>query len=324
MLKRPIGLVEYASSEEGSGDERPPQKVESKKRKLPPLSPSVTIPTPVDNPALHQGRKRTIPHVDGQYASYVYIPLRLSRSSPLYNFLRDVLSTARAAVPSLHPIGVDAAADPVNPNPELRISLTRPIYLRAHQREEFKSAVRAVARRSQQFTASFAQFAELVNDERTRTFLTLEVGAGHLEFKALSDALVPILDTFRQELYYKAPRFHASIAWALLSSPSGDTSQQAGQQNRTQKTQPTQNPDLAAHPSPSPKPKEAPLPNSEAMIGDTNSPFPTIPCLPQEMIQVLQQQYGSMLLSRHIGVFDVDEICIRIGKDVTRWRLGER
>lgn len=31
------------------------------------------------------------------------------------------------------------------------------------------------------FRASFAMFSELTNDERTRTFLTMEVGAGHLE-----------------------------------------------------------------------------------------------------------------------------------------------
>ena len=31
------------------------------------------------------------------------------------------------------------------------------------------------------FTASFATLSELVNDEKTRTFLTFEVGAGHDE-----------------------------------------------------------------------------------------------------------------------------------------------
>ena len=31
------------------------------------------------------------------------------------------------------------------------------------------------------FTASFATFSELINDERSRTFLTMEIGAGHRE-----------------------------------------------------------------------------------------------------------------------------------------------
>lgn len=33
------------------------------------------------------------------------------------------------------------------------------------------------------FTASFATFAELQYDEKTRTFLAVEVGAGHLEVR---------------------------------------------------------------------------------------------------------------------------------------------
>ena len=33
------------------------------------------------------------------------------------------------------------------------------------------------------FQVSFATFAELTNDERTRTFLSLEVGAGHHEVR---------------------------------------------------------------------------------------------------------------------------------------------
>ena len=36
------------------------------------------------------------------------------------------------------------------------------------------------------FRVSFATFAELTNDERTRTFLTLEVGAGHDEVRLAS------------------------------------------------------------------------------------------------------------------------------------------
>ena len=31
------------------------------------------------------------------------------------------------------------------------------------------------------FTASFATFSELVNDDRSRTFLAMEIGAGHHE-----------------------------------------------------------------------------------------------------------------------------------------------
>ena len=36
------------------------------------------------------------------------------------------------------------------------------------------------------FDASFATFSELQNDEKTRTFLTIEVGGGHNEVGGIS------------------------------------------------------------------------------------------------------------------------------------------
>ncbi len=91
-----------------------------------------------------------MPHVDGQYASYVYVPLKVPRRSSLYKFLREVIATARVDAPTLHPIGisVDDVPEGYASDAELRISLTRPIYLRAHQREEVKTAIRAIARRT--------------------------------------------------------------------------------------------------------------------------------------------------------------------------------
>ena len=35
------------------------------------------------------------------------------------------------------------------------------------------------------FDASFATFSELQNDEKTRTFLTIEVGGGHNEVRVI-------------------------------------------------------------------------------------------------------------------------------------------
>jgi len=40
---------------------------------------------------------------------------------------------------------------------------------------------------SNSFKVSFAVFSEMTNDERTRTFLTMEVGAGHHEVRLHCD-----------------------------------------------------------------------------------------------------------------------------------------
>ena len=129
--------------------------------------------------------------------------------------LDDALRDAKELAPSLIDIGTQGAAEKDGSIPgvgdvskdkkkgcgerELHISLSRPTYLRAHQREDLKRAIKAVAKAhapyvhgismryesnspgAVRFKASFATFSELMNDEKTRTFLTLEVGAGHNE-----------------------------------------------------------------------------------------------------------------------------------------------
>ena len=109
---------------------------------------------PVDNPSLHQGRKRTTPHVEGQFTAYVYSPLLVSKSSKLFQLLVRMYRFAKQGVINLHPIGFPDTAnasemDDSEETVELHVSLTRPTYLRAQQREDFKRAVRNAARSRQ-------------------------------------------------------------------------------------------------------------------------------------------------------------------------------
>ena len=110
---------------------------------------------------------------------------------------------AKKLVPSMNPIVKELAtcnSEDDDDQQELHVSLSRPVYLRHHQREDFKKAVNAIAsskvplaqflryfHRTQlllipcfsRFSASFATFASFTNDEKTRVFLAMEVGAGH-------------------------------------------------------------------------------------------------------------------------------------------------
>lgn len=113
-------------------------------RKLPPISSSILPPTPIDDPALHQGRIRTTPHVEGQFATHVYVSLPLSHQSSLYKLVQEIFLDAKAAVPSLHEIWPDRDTCK---HPELHISLSRPIFLRAHQREELKRSVKSITQK---------------------------------------------------------------------------------------------------------------------------------------------------------------------------------
>ncbi|KAH9914182.1 U6 snRNA phosphodiesterase Usb1 [Epithele typhae] len=302
-MKRTVSLVDYASSDSEQDEpttQPPPAKGSSppptkKPRKLPALSAALLPQVPVDNPALHQGRKRTAAHVEGQWAAHVYVPLVVNRRSKLFKLLVRIYSSAKQLVPSLHPIGLtDADLSPpssAGPEPpdntiELHISLTRPTYLRAHQRDEFKRAVHALARTRASFPASFAAVSELTNDERTRTFLALELGAGHDELRGLSDGLKPTLQSLRQHEFYEKPRFHASIAWALLdgSSPPGD-----GQCSED--------------------------------VDAQNCDFVTIPSFPPSLVPQLQREFCGELVKPGVGTFEADELHVRIGKEVTKWKL---
>ncbi|KAH9011805.1 hypothetical protein EDB85DRAFT_2040503, partial [Lactarius pseudohatsudake] len=260
--------------------------------RLPPLASHLMPAIPLDDPSKHQGRTRAIPHVEGQWAAHVYVSLVLRGA--LRGIVERAVSIAKQEVAGVRLLG-GADSDP-NPDSvaavrELHISLTRPFFLRAHQKEEMKRAVRNAAKAHPPFTASFAAFSDLTNDEHTRTFLCMEVGAGHGELRALSDTLTPTLLSFHQKEYYEQPRFHASFAWVLLERP------------------------------PQPTPSETleppiPLPASPS-LGDCPSEdtslFPTVPRLPETTLPVLNGALGSQLKGP-AGVFEVGEVRIRIGK----------
>jgi len=132
--------------------------------------------------------------------------------------LSSAFRSAKAKVPTLHPIGLDDGRW------ELHISLSRPTFIWTHQREEFKNAIRRAAASQQGWTLSLAEFIKLENDDRSRVFLAVRVGAGHEQLGALTDALTPALRAIKQNEFYPKPKFHVSIGWALLERNGVDRS----------------------------------------------------------------------------------------------------
>ncbi|KAH9010222.1 hypothetical protein EDB85DRAFT_2296913 [Lactarius pseudohatsudake] len=293
-------LVPYSGSSSENEEEIPPPPPPVKKRRLPPLASHLMPAIPLDDPSKHQGRTRAIPHVEGQWAAHVYVSLVLRGA--LRGIVERAVSIARQEVAGVRLLG-GADSDP-NPDSvaavrELHISLTRPFFLRAHQKEEMKRAVRDAAKAHPPFTASFAAFSDLTNDEHTRTFLCMEVGAGHGELRALSDTLTPTLLSFHQKEYYEQPRFHASFAWVLLERPTQHT------------------PSETLEPL-TPLPASPPL---EDRPSEDTRPSPTVPRLPETTIPALNAGLGSQLKGS-AGVFEVGRVHIRIGKDVFGWELS--
>jgi len=251
------------------------------------------VPTPIDNPADHQGRVRTTPHVDGNWAAHVYVSISVNKSCRLHSLLNAVITEAQQSLPSLQSL---ISGGDNKRNIELHVSLSRPIFIRAHQKEELRRAIKQLSHRPP-FALSFTSFAELRNDERTRTFLTMEL-------RKLCNELEPFLQRLRQHSYYSTPRFHASIAWALLDRPQAPLASTTGLITKNG----------APNSTASDIHQTVNLVESHGQIG-----FVTIPCIPEKTVANLNGQFGDQISSPSVGSFDAGTLTVRIGKETVSW-----
>ncbi|EJC98045.1 uncharacterized protein FOMMEDRAFT_137382 [Fomitiporia mediterranea MF3/22] len=288
--KRPVNLVSYESTDEDEkeADVRHNGSGSSGKRKLPKVDPSLTVPSPTSDPSRHQGRIRAIPHVEGQFAAYVYVPVCLKANTPLRSLLDEVVGRSKEIEPFL----VCDWQDSPNATYLLHISLTRPIYLRHHQREELRRAVKMAARAVDPFTASFSSFSVFENDEHTRVFLGVDIGAGHSMLEVLSKSIEPTLKLLHQKQFYIEPRYHASIAWSLPKVPC---------------TPPVGC--LSTYP--------------ELDEQDLSIALP-VTSLASSLVSDLNSRFGKTLSSAKLGVFEVNSVCLKIGKEITTWTLRKQ
>uniref|UniRef100_A0A0W0G084 U6 snRNA phosphodiesterase 1 n=1 Tax=Moniliophthora roreri TaxID=221103 RepID=A0A0W0G084_MONRR len=191
-------------------------------------------------------------------------------------------------------------------NFELHISLSRPVFVRGHQREEIKRCVRQIAQSNS--PASFSSFSVFTNDEKTRSFLAVDIGGGFKELKILSGGLTPTLQTLRQKAYYSDPRFHASFAWALLDLPSA-----AGSQKLSKKDG-----DFVVLSEAAGTVCDEDIDIVTSVSLSTN--FPRIPRFPDSLATTLNDRYKATLYSKS-GIFDVRQVNVKIGKEIFSWTL---
>jgi len=117
--------------------------------------------------------------------------------------------------------------------------------------------------------------------------------------------LTPTLQAIRQKEFYTNPRFHASIGWALLDRQAHNASPQGETQIALSKSTPT--------------------PSTEASLSSgplSRADFPIIPHLPYDLVSMLNDRHSAKLSSPKTGTFDVNEISVKIGKEICTWRLS--
>ncbi|CDP19845.1 unnamed protein product [Coffea canephora] len=169
-------------------------------------------------------RVRSFPHVQGNYALHVYIPVHIP-SSPrkeLVQFLRKVTDL----VPGLHAVDIDVPLtsllkddnkfEQVVLGREFHISLGRTVPIRVHQRDSVLTMLRQKLQFRKMYWIDFAKWVVFVNDDFTRSFLSMEVIAGGLaEITKQIDAVNEVYRLHNLPEFYKDPRPHISVAWAL-------------------------------------------------------------------------------------------------------------
>ncbi|XP_072403612.1 U6 snRNA phosphodiesterase 1 [Chiloscyllium punctatum] len=211
-------LVNYSSSEEeeekegpggagsrGQAEEGAAGGVEVKSQHLP-VPESIMgmfkeLEEDLDDSAKHDGRIRSFPHQRGNWATLVYLEYY-----PEEEFIEliDVLLT------HLQTFGL-----PMVRLREFHISLSQTVVLRYHWINIFVESLKEKLSSFDRFYCVSDKVKIYINQEKTRTFLGLEVSAGNNYLEEVITEVDKCMKEFDLKAYHKKPSFHISVAWCL-------------------------------------------------------------------------------------------------------------
>jgi len=168
----------------------------------------------------HGGRVRRFAHVDGNFALHIYIPVTLS--SPIQSKLAPYLQKAASMFPSLKSMEDDDLSTRVKSKQaiklasEFHISLGHTVPIRIHQVDTIVPMLRRKFESQKRFWVEFGSWEVFINDDRTRSFLSLEiVAAGTPEIQKQVSFVDDVYKLHNLPTFYKNPRPHISLAYAL-------------------------------------------------------------------------------------------------------------
>lgn len=224
-------MANYASDD----DDDEPSPVAGASLDLEPQEASVLLPPPpldllqppnfIDYSTLAQGsRIRSFPHVEGNYALHVYIPVVIPFDARKQ--LTLVMRRAASLVPDLYAVDADYALselckdeqklEKVLLGREFHVSLGRTVGIQVHQIDSLVAMLRQKFQSQQRYWMDFNKWEHFVNDDSTRSFLSLEVTRTGLP--EISKQIHMVDEVYRLHglpEFYKNPRPHISLVWAL-------------------------------------------------------------------------------------------------------------
>ncbi|XP_050398095.1 U6 snRNA phosphodiesterase 1 isoform X1 [Patella vulgata] len=180
------------------------QKIKNIKKNLLPLPDSIQTmfkddKRHDDDNSQHGGRIRSFQHVAGNWATYVYIPF--PSDERFDDFVQELMTC-------LQDLKFEKMSD-------YHVSLSRTVTIRHHWIESLTQSLKIKLMNFNRFICSTANFKFYTNDERTRTFLSLQVSDLGEKLKQLTCIVDESFQEFNLDKYYKNPSYHISIGWCL-------------------------------------------------------------------------------------------------------------
>ncbi|ONK73449.1 uncharacterized protein A4U43_C04F31610, partial [Asparagus officinalis] len=173
---------------------------------------------------IEQGvRIRGFPHVEGNFALHVFIPVRIP--STARKLLASYVKKVASAVSGLYVVDVDFALNELCKDDqkleqmllgrEFHISLGRTVPIQAHQINSIVAMLQQKFQSQRRYQIDFNKWDVFVNDDQTRSFISLEVtGEGLAEISRQIRVVDEIYRLHGLPEFYKNPRPHISLVWA--------------------------------------------------------------------------------------------------------------
>ncbi|KAL4977735.1 U6 snRNA phosphodiesterase Usb1 [Aspergillus desertorum] len=186
-----MALVQYSDSGSDSEKEAPPRKIKKLNQNFPTRNPASALPplpasfhnlyassvkvSVRDDPSLHGGRKRVIPHVEGNWPSHIYLEWYPSKEEVV--LLDSIITQAEQMLQRERMKLNSFLYSDLGARLPLHISLSRPVVLRTEERQPFMDTFKAALDHSgiSPFEVQVDRLDWVSNTEKTRWFYVLRV-----------------------------------------------------------------------------------------------------------------------------------------------------
>lgn len=209
-LHKSACLVNYSSSESSDAEDDDKNEAESESLKKMKQKPPLPLPDDirnlfsdkkkvVDERSQHQGRVRSFPHEEGNWATHIFIPYDPDDE---FRHLQEQLFLC------LRPLEFHT-------QPEFHISLSRTGAIRHHWIPEITKTLAHQFLQMDGCSFEMNGVQLYVNDEKTRSFLGLTVSTYCDMLEKYVHAVDSCFEEYKLQKYYSPPSFHISIGWCL-------------------------------------------------------------------------------------------------------------